>query len=304
MVIAEPMFVNTSAVENHVVAAESSNVSLNCESTGCPAVIVIWSGPGPRGPIGNMPHPTLPNVQPKDSGQYTCEVTNNHGKIERHFQLDVTGMASLHSTIIKSTLIDENMFMTAVVEPEIVDFTSEEIDLSLDSSIDLFCDARGYPQSPTVVWHPLLSPPISNDGRSTNQSDGSLLTHSVLSVNRTGVYKCIISGTNKEQDISVVARLSITSVTPNQNLSASGSAKLVCVARAFPTRPTIVWRWNGTVIQQTLSNLNLSDNSFSTISKIIVEAPGDYVCHAEAGQSDQPQQRTVSVGPGKCLELT
>ena len=194
--------------------------------------------------------------------------------------------------------------MAAVVEPEITEYSKDQINLSQGSTVDLYCVARGYPQPPTVVWHP----PSFRDSNSNSrvESGGAHLTRSDLSVNQIGTYKCMISGTNKEKNISVIAQLTITLDAANRNLSANGTAKLGCEARAFPSRPSITWMWNGNVSQATLTTYTsvLSDGSLSLRSEITVRDPGEYVCHAEAGLGDQPQRQTVTVGLGNCLQLS
>ena len=92
--------------------------------------------------------------------------------------------------------------------------------------------------------------------------------------------------------------LEIIYLTENCSLSTEGTASLVCKARAFPSQPTIIWIWNETSIGQTLTYSTFLDGSLSTISQIVVEAPGEYVCYAETRQSVQPHQGTVIVGPG------
>ena len=105
--IAVPMFINKSSKQHHVLP-EGSNVTLDCEVTCFPSVTITWTGTGSSDvPRDNVAHPTLSSVQPNDSGNYTCEVTNKHGMMtQRRFQIDITGKLYFH--ILSTVLLVKN----------------------------------------------------------------------------------------------------------------------------------------------------------------------------------------------------
>jgi hypothetical protein len=86
---AVPMFVQDVILTYTV--AEHSDVSFDCEATGCPSVDVSWNGTTSHVFTEKGPRQTLVLVRPKDSGQYSCEVKNDHGMIQRQFHLNVSG---------------------------------------------------------------------------------------------------------------------------------------------------------------------------------------------------------------------
>lgn len=90
---AVPMFVRH--VSTAYIVPELSTVSFDCEATGCPFVTVSWNGTPSRVPTGCSPYQRLFLVEPKDSGQFSCEVKNAYGMIGRQFQLSVTGKVVL-----------------------------------------------------------------------------------------------------------------------------------------------------------------------------------------------------------------
>ncbi len=89
-----PIFQNRD-YDNEFTLLELSSVYFDCSSIGLPAPSIRWLKNGQiiseedYGLIGNIMQLNLNNLRVGDSGNYTCQVSNQFGKLNRTFSLNV-----------------------------------------------------------------------------------------------------------------------------------------------------------------------------------------------------------------------
>jgi hypothetical protein len=84
-------------IETSFSKLELSDVQFDCSAYGTPMPHVLWLKNGQAmseeefGLIRNIMKMTLKDLKISDSGNYTCQVTNQFGKLDRTFSLKVLG---------------------------------------------------------------------------------------------------------------------------------------------------------------------------------------------------------------------
>lgn len=234
---AEPMFVTDySTAQLNRRVPESGSLVLDCDVTGRPSVTINWTRDGnPKPDWDGQAAANLSNAQISDSARYACIAENRHGMIVRQYVVVAFGKI-IQSMYVCCVLTCVKCFPFVAV-PKFTGYSNSQGNLPLDATADLFCAARGYPEQPQLVWSAWVLRTV-NDYVSI---DSAKSIRSVATVGKTGIYSCAISGTNeqRQQIMTVVARLAITFTTADGHLGVNGTKQLVCEARASPTQPTI-----------------------------------------------------------------
>ena len=240
---------------------------LPCVGSGYPLPSYRWSFGGQNLIIDNINYGQnggnlfIKNAKIKNSGPYTCNVSNEYGSAIATTQLTVT------------------LPLTVKIDPPL-----QVIDSRKSASFN--CSVSGYPIQ-SIRWYKNGHPLVKED-RMDIQSDTLLIIHDVNRLDQA-MYQCII--TNENEAAQGTAQLLLGAAHPafvetfvDQFVKIGQRAAIRCIAAGNPT-PNVSWTLDGQplpnvhTIKEGNFNNGLGDViSYVNISSVDIAYGGQYTC--------------------------
>uniref|UniRef100_A0A8C5QBV6 Hemicentin 2 n=1 Tax=Leptobrachium leishanense TaxID=445787 RepID=A0A8C5QBV6_9ANUR len=261
---------------------------LECQSSAFPPPIIIWMKDGK--PFLQRPgiqitedgrYLQIDHAQLRDAGRYTCEVSNDAGHSEKHYNVIVWVPPSFSTSPGPAQ---------SVIEGQAVSFT---------------CECHGVP-SPSLTWSKNGSPlAVDDSGLKVVSAGGRLLHINKVQVLDEGSYTCECSNaagsSQQEYVLEVYALPTITggSTTPKQvSVAKDSHVKMECIVSGKPM-PSITWLKDGYPLGSGRDLVISNRGQQLTISRVQPSHSGRYVCVVvnAAGQTDVKYELSVQVPP-------
>ncbi|XP_064457274.1 hemicentin-1-like isoform X2 [Ornithodoros turicata] len=237
--------ISISSVSCHPVAME-------CPATGVPQPSIVWYRSGSEDVLLSEEKVLkLPDVQPSDTGSYTCKATNEVGIALQEFVLSV------------------------LVPPKIRRF-SKTRRVAAGERLALECIADGYPP-PSFTW--------SWDGPFTLRRTFPVLSFDEVTKEHEGEYTCVAAneaGTDR-RTVALLVSVPPTIQSSSEDVATSlgQPAILTCNAVGDP-HPNVTWYKDSEVLKDDSEVYEILPNGLY-IYKASTSDSGKYVCTAENG---------------------
>ncbi|XP_013862624.1 hemicentin-1 isoform X1 [Austrofundulus limnaeus] len=219
----------------------------------------------------------IQEVQPEDSGQYSCVVTNMAGST--------------------------NLFFTVeILLPPVIKESTSTVTVHVGQDAVLPCEVEGD-ASPTVMWRKDGFPLPRNNNKYTRLSEGSLQIHKTQ-LNDAGRYYCTVSNQagsdHRGLELHVFVAPSIGPGPFNVTATTGLRAVLSCETTGAPT-PKVSWKRNGTPvdISQPASAYRLLSSGSLVLLSPSTEDEGYFECTAvnDAGEERRVIEVILQVPP-------
>ncbi|GCB76261.1 hypothetical protein scyTo_0019867 [Scyliorhinus torazame] len=277
--IPPPVPPNILGDEQNVSVNLNDSVSLECQSQAFPPPILSWMKDGLPIPVrarhrlsANASVLEIQSAQAQDAGRYTCEASNDAGKTEKNYNLDVWVPPAFHGL--------EDQASVTVIE---------------GNSVSLFCECSGIP-SPNLEWQKNgVSLFTGKDGRITILSGRQMLQISSTRISDTGNYTCVgtnLAGTNKKDysvEVYVTPKIKNGGGRPTEILITRGAGvTLECEAYGIP-QPTLTWMKDGRPVVSRRGVRVENEGRTLKVQRAQEHHTGRYTCLAVsvAGRSDR-----------------
>ncbi|XP_078083679.1 hemicentin-1-like [Mustelus asterias] len=267
----------------------NDSVSLECQSQAFPPPILRWMKDGRPLPmrerhrlLANASLLQVSNAQTQDAGRYTCEASNDAGKTEKYYNLNVWVPPAFHGL--------EDQTSVTVIE---------------GNSLSLFCECSGIP-SPTLEWQKdgmSLSTP--KDGRITILSGRQMLQVSNTQLSDAGNYTCIgtnLAGTSQKDyrvEVYVTPKIKNGGGRPTEiSITKGAGVMLECEVSGIP-QPALTWMKDGRPVASRRGVHVENEGRTLKVQRAQEHHTGRYTCLAvnEAGRSDRKFDLSVRVPP-------
>uniref|UniRef100_UPI00398EE55D hemicentin-1-like n=1 Tax=Pristiophorus japonicus TaxID=55135 RepID=UPI00398EE55D len=275
--------------EQNVSVTLNNSVTLECQSQAFPPPTLSWTKDGrplPRpaglGLSANGSLIEIKSAQVRDAGRYTCEASNDAGRTEKSYNLNVWVPPTFHGL--------KDQTSVRVIE---------------GNSVSLFCECSGNP-SPTLEWQKNgITLSAENDGRIIVLSGRQMLQISGTQLSDTGNYTCVgtnLAGTNKKDysvEIYVTPKIKNGGGRPTEiSLTRGAGVTLECDAQGVP-RPTLTWMKDGRPVASRRGIQVEDEGRTLKVQRAQEHHTGRYICLAvnAAGQSDRKFDLSVHVPP-------
>jgi hemicentin len=254
------------------VVVAHSDVVFYCHAIGNPVPRITWSKEGHLLNSSAERIETtlngrvliLKDVQPSDSGYYTCTADSTFPNLSPTIIGKVSSTAKL-TVIAPPTIIDHQVLVT----------------VHNRKTAWLNCSAFGVPP-PTIQWF--------RDGREIFKSKGYQISSNgtlrikSVSIDDAGLYKCIATNvagnTIINTTLNVLYPPFITNISSNQSVVVDESVTLWCIADGNPS-PQIEWWFQGHPLRDSVQGISMSnDNTSLTIHTVKPKDLGQYTCMA------------------------
>ncbi|XP_038637840.1 LOW QUALITY PROTEIN: hemicentin-1-like [Scyliorhinus canicula] len=275
--------------EQNVSVNLNDSVSLECQSQAFPPPILRWMKDGLPLPMrarhslsANASVLEIRSAQVQDAGRYTCEASNEAGKTEKNYILNVWVAPSFHGL--------EDQASVTVIE---------------GNSMSLFCECSGIP-SPNLEWQKNgVTLVTGKDGRTTILPGRQMLQISSTRVSDAGNYTCVgtnLAGTNKKDysvEVYVTPKIKNGGGRPTEILITRGAGvTLECEAYGIP-QPTLTWMKDGRPVVSRRGVRVENEGRTLKVQRAQEHHTGRYICLAVnvAGRSDRKFDLSVRVPP-------
>ncbi|XP_022102574.1 peroxidasin homolog isoform X3 [Acanthaster planci] len=241
---------------------QGTTVTLDCSASGYPRPTITWTRHGqsvvddPRFTLLATGSVHISSVQPQDRGEYTCTATNQAGSESTSATLTVTVPPSFEVT---------PQFLSAIE----------------GSTVELFCQAAGYPL-PVIAWRKDGSL-LPDSRRYLSLASGTLR---IVRVTREdeGNYDCY--AVNSAGSIQATAQIEVRPRVPpvftqspsDLQVVTRATIRLPCSATGDPT-PVITWSKDGIQIPES-NKYTISSEGHLVIHNISPDDAGRFECAA------------------------
>uniref|UniRef100_A0A8B9ER49 Hemicentin-1 n=1 Tax=Anser cygnoides TaxID=8845 RepID=A0A8B9ER49_ANSCY len=237
-------------------------ILLPCEAMGTPQPIIMWQKEGINIITAGNGYMVLPSGSlqiakstVEDAGTYTCVAQNPAGTALGKIKLKVQ------------------------VPPVIKSHLKEHV-VPIDQSVNLQCEAEGYP-GPEISWHK-DGQQITESMRRRVLSTGTLQIVFVQPAD-TGRYTCIAANlagsSSSSMELIVHIPPKIRSTEVEYTVMEDSRAVLACVADGIPT-PTINWKKDNTLLTEIVGKYRAMPDGDLILDNVVPEDSGNYTCIA------------------------
>eukprot|EP00076_Gallus_gallus_P024039 XP_015146078.1 hemicentin-1 isoform X10 [Gallus gallus] len=282
-VYTRPVILDSGSYPSEVVAAQGSEISLECKAQGIPEPAVTWMKDGRPLVSGRdvaVLHDghflLLRNIQVSDTGHYVCVAANVAGLYDRKYDLNV----HVPPDIAGDLQLPENI---STVEK---------------NPISLVCEASGIPL-PSVMWLKNGWPVTSNTSVQILSGGRTLrLTHTTVS--DEGHYTCVVTNAageaRKDFYLSVLVPPGIVDENKQEDMKVKekNSVTLTCEVIGNPV-PQITWIKDGQPLMEDKDHRFLSSGRFLQITNAQVSDTGRYTCVASNTAGDKSKSYFLNV---------
>uniref|UniRef100_A0A8B9BNN6 Hemicentin 1 n=1 Tax=Anser brachyrhynchus TaxID=132585 RepID=A0A8B9BNN6_9AVES len=237
-------------------------ILLPCEAMGTPQPIIMWQKEGINIITAGNGYMVLPSGSlqiakstVEDAGTYTCVAQNPAGTALGKIKLKVQ------------------------VPPVIKSHLKEHV-VPIDQSVNLQCEAEGYP-GPEISWHK-DGQQITESMRRRVLSSGTL---QIVFPEDSGNYTCIANNAAGEDTHTVILIVHVlpafTELPGDVALTKGEQLRLTCKATGIPI-PKITWTFNNNIIPGGKPQYDdVNGHSELVIDRVSKDDSGTYVCTAE-----------------------
>ncbi|XP_078407396.1 LOW QUALITY PROTEIN: hemicentin-1-like [Cetorhinus maximus] len=281
--------------EQNVSVNLNDSVSLECQSRAFPPPTLRWTKDGRPLSVRaghrlseNASLFEIKSAQVQDAGRYTCEASNDAGKTEKNYNLNVWVPPTFHGL--------EDQMPVTVIE---------------GNSMSLFCECSGIP-SPTLEWQKNgMRLSTEKDGRITILSGRQMLQISSTRISDTGNYTCVgtnLAGTSKKDysvEVYVAPKIKNGGGRPTEiSITRGAGVTLECEAHGVP-QPTLTWMKDGRPVVSRRGIQVENGGRTLKVQRAQEHHTGRYTCLAvnEAGRSGRKFDLSVRVPPAITGEM-
>ncbi|XP_067825529.1 hemicentin-1-like [Heptranchias perlo] len=275
--------------EQNVSVTLNDSVTLECRSQAFPPPTLSWTKDGRPLPgraglrlSENGSLIEIKSAQVRDAGRYTCQASNDAGKTEKNYNLNVWVPPTFHGL--------KDQTSVTVIE---------------GNSMSLSCECSGIP-SPTLEWRKNGMPlSTEKDGRIIVLLGRQMLQISSTRLSDTGNYTCVganLAGTsmkNYNVEVYVTPKIKNGGGRPTEiSLTRGAGVTLECNALGVP-RPTLTWMKDGRPVVSRRGIQVENEGQSLKVQRAQEHHTGRYTCLAVnvAGQSDRKFDLSVRVPP-------
>ncbi|XP_015725366.1 hemicentin-1 isoform X1 [Coturnix japonica] len=278
-----PTILDGNGHSSKLVAAQGSELSLECKARGIPEPAVTWMKDGRPLVSGEdiaILHDghflQLRNIQVSDSGRYVCVAANVAGLSDRKYDLSV----HVPPGIAGDLQLPENI---STVEK---------------NPISLVCEASGIPL-PSVMW--LKSGwPVTSNTSVRILSGGRMLRLTHTTASDEGHYTCVVSNAagkaKKDFYLSVLVPPGIVDEDKQEDVKVKekNNVTLTCEVTGNPV-PQITWVKDGQLLMEDKDHKFLSSGRFLEVTNAQVSDTGRYTCVASNTAGDKSKSYSLNV---------
>ncbi|XP_072199268.1 hemicentin-1 isoform X3 [Excalfactoria chinensis] len=278
-----PTILDGDSHPSKLVAAQGSELSLECKAQGIPEPAVTWMKDGRPLVSGEdiaILHDghflQLRNIQVSDTGRYVCVAANVAGLSDRKYDLNV----HVPPSIAGDLQLPENI---STVEK---------------NPISLVCEASGIPL-PSVMW--LKSGwPVTSNTSVRILSGGRMLRLTHTTASDEGHYTCVVTNAagkaRKDFYLSVLVPPRIVDEDKQEDVKVKekNNVTLTCEVIGNPV-PQITWIKDGQLLMEDKDHKFLFSGRFLEVTNAQVSDTGRYTCVASNTAGDKSKSYSLNV---------